>query len=194
MTRFGLAWLLLLLALPAQAQEVARIEGQAGQLASGRMALNQAAGAGNAQANQMALAWSESGIGQADAQSMQAVTPGDRTRSAQAGIDGGAFQGVQGVLSINQVAGSGNAQANLFVVDQGAMPAWVVDDTALAQAVGAPPAEGAGTPPTAAREARIDAGAFSGSTGVIQVNQGAGVGNAATNAIVLHLPLQGGTP
>lgn len=186
--------LVLVLALPAQAQEAASIEGQAGRQASGRMALNQAAGNGNAQANQMALAWSDAGTSRADARAAQTVSAGDRSRDARAGIEGGAFHGYQGVLSINQVAGSGNAQANLFVVDQGAVPARLVDDLALAQAVGAQPTEGAGTSPAAAREARIDAGAFSGSTGVIQVNQGAGVGNAATNAIVLHLPVQGGTP
>ena len=35
------------------------------------------------------------------------------------------------------------------------LPALAVDDMALAQAVGASPAEGAGTPPTAARDALV---------------------------------------
>ena len=68
------------------------------------------------------------------------------------------------------------------------------DDATLAQTVAmvAAPTEGAGSAPEVTREARIDANAFRGASGVLQVNQSAGVGNSATNAVVVRLPATAG--
>ena len=179
------------------------IEGAAVTGAQGRIAVNQAAGTGNAQANLGALATSDGGLGLVGVHAAQqpgATTPAMRERDAAARIQHGAFSGSQGVLSVNQVAGSGNAQANLFMVGQG--PQGVVaagvhgiagiDDAALADVAGdANSTEGA-VVPSWRREAVIADDAFRGSQGVVQVNQTAGVGNSSTNAIVLQLP--GGTP
>ena len=200
--------ILLLVSAPAWASDdtpldQAVIEGAAVSGAQGRIAVNQAAGTGNAQANLGALATSDGGLGLVGVHAAQkpgATSPALRERDAAAHIQHGAFSGSQGVLSVNQIAGSGNAQANLFMVGQG--PQGVVaagvhgisgiDDAALADVAGdANTTEGA-VVPSWRREAVIADDAFRGSQGVVQVNQTAGVGNSSTNAIVLQLP--GGTP
>ena len=200
--------ILLLVSGPAWASDdtpldQAVIEGAAVSGAQGRIAVNQAAGTGNAQANLGALATSDGGLGLVGVHAAQkpgAASPALRERDAAARIQHGAFSGSQGVLSVNQIAGSGNAQANLFMVGQG--PQGVVaagvhgisgiDDAALADVAGdANTTEGA-VVPSWRREAVIADDAFRGSQGVVQVNQTAGVGNSSTNAIVLQLP--GGTP
>ena len=200
--------ILLLVSGPAWASDdtpidQAVIEGAAVSGAQGRIAVNQAAGTGNAQANLGALATSDGGLGLVGVHAAQkpgATSPALRERDAAAHIQHGAFSGSQGVLSVNQIAGSGNAQANLFMVGQG--PQGVVaagvhgisgiDDAALADVAGdANTTEGA-VVPSWRREAVIADDAFRGSQGVVQVNQTAGVGNSSTNAIVLQLP--GGTP
>ena len=200
--------ILLLVSGPAWASDdtpldQAVIEGAAVSGAQGRIAVNQAAGTGNAQANLGALATSDGGLGLVGVHAAQKpgeTSPALRERDAAARIQHGAFSGSQGVLSVNQIAGSGNAQANLFMVGQG--PQGVVaagvhgisgiDDAALADVAGdANTTEGA-VVPSWRREAVIADDAFRGSQGVVQVNQTAGVGNSSTNAIVLQLP--GGTP
>ena len=200
--------ILLLVSGPAWASDdtpldQAVIEGAAVSGAQGRIAVNQAAGTGNAQANLGALATSDGGLGLVGVHAAQkpgATSPALRERDAAAHIQHGAFSGSQGVLSVNQIAGSGNAQANLFMVGQGpqgAVAAGVhgitgIDDAALADVAGdANTTEGA-VVPSWRREAVIADDAFRGSQGVVQVNQTAGVGNSSTNAIVLQLP--GGTP
>ena len=200
--------ILLLVSGPAWASDdtpldQAVIEGAAVSGAQGRIAVNQAAGTGNAQANLGALATSDGGLGLVGVHAAQkpgATSPALRERDAAAHIQHGAFSGSQGVLSVNQIAGSGNAQANLFMVGQGpqgAVAAGVhgitgIDDAALADVAGdANSTEGA-VVPSWRREAVIADDAFRGSQGVVQVNQTAGVGNSSTNAIVLQLP--GGTP
>ncbi|OHE84009.1 MAG: hypothetical protein A2579_08415 [Lysobacterales bacterium RIFOXYD1_FULL_69_11] len=200
--------ILLLVSTPAWASDdapsdQATVDGTAARGAQGRIAVNQAAGTGNAQANLGAIASSDGGLGIVGVHAAQhpgATAPALRERDAAAHIQGGAFSGTQGVLSVNQIAGSGNAQANLFMVGQG--PQGVVaagvhgitgiDDAALADVAGdANTTEGA-VAPSWRREAVIADDAFRGSQGVVQVNQTAGVGNSSTNAIVLQLP--GGTP
>ena len=178
----------------------ATVDGAAARGAQGRIAVNQAAGAGNAQVNLGAIASSDGGLGVVGVHALQRPGAGVRERDAAARIHDRAFASSQGVLSVNQVAGSGNAQANLFMVGQG--PQGVVaagvhgitgiDDAALADVAGdANTTEGA-VVPSWRREAVIADDAFRGSQGVVQVNQTAGVGNSSTNAIVLQLP--GGTP
>lgn len=160
--------------------------------ASGRVAVNQAAGAGNAQANLAAIANGAS-FEQARVDARQATLAGDRSRAARAHIGTDAFAQSSGLLSVNQAAGSGNAQLNLFALGGHASAAAAqqvsdaLDDRALSSVTGDNAGRPIGTAPPA-RDARIDAGAFRGSAGVVQVNQTAGVGNASVNAIVLQLP------
>ena len=181
------------------AEDRARIGEGVGHDVRGRIAVNQAAGSGNAQTNLAAIAFSAGGTGLVDMRASQhPATAVDRSRAAHAQIDDAAFAGSHGVLSINQVAGSGNAQANLFGIGQypldgtpGASAIDGLDDAALAAVAGDTPSGSTDTT-VRIRQARIADEAFRGSQGVVQVNQTAGVGNLSTNAIVLQLP--GGTP
>ena len=177
-----------------QADDTARLGAGVMQNNSGRIAANQVAGQGNAQANAAAIAFSGSGIALADASVGQVAQQpaGARARSAQAVMGAGALAGSNGLLSFNQVAGSGNTQTNLFVLESGPIAA-TVDDGALAQNAGTQPPEWTGESPASRREARIDAGVLAGSTGVVQVNQSAGVGNSVANVIALSLSGAGGS-
>lgn len=183
------------LALPAfaQNQDQAFIGENAGAGSQGRIAVNQAAGAGNAQANLAAFAHAQNGIGLADTYSRQRATPAQRAAAASATIDGSAFDGTSGALSLNQAAGSSNLQLNTVAIGAGGFQLTHADDAALAEetAVAGTSTEGTATA-TPERRALIDMDAFRGSQGVVQVNQTAGVGNLSTNAIVLQLP--GSTP
>lgn len=194
-----------LLALPAYAQnqdaqgqntpgqDQALIGDHAGSGSQGRIAVNQAAGVGNAQANLAAFARAENGLGLADTHSLQKASPAQRAAAASATIQGSAFNDSSGALSLNQVAGSSNLQLNTIAIGTGGVLLLAsADDAALAETTGsAPSTEGAATA-TPDRRALIDPDALRGSQGVVQVNQTAGVGNLSTNAIVLQLP--GGTP
>jgi hypothetical protein len=178
------------------------VERGAGRDAHGRVAVNVAAGAGNAQANLAAIAVSDGGLAIPDARVLQRPQSGGREAHARARIERGAFGDGDGLLSINQVAGSGNAQANVFLlgnvpadVDALALPGAVAPlaaDTELAATQGDPNPSDLQHAPAWRREAVIADDAFRGRQGVLQVNQTAGVGNNSANAIVIQLP--GGSP
>lgn len=198
MTRaIGLAMLCLCapLALAQTPRDRADIDAGTATHATGRIAVNQAAGTGNAQANLAAIAVGDASAAHVDA--MQGAQVGDQrgvhSRAARAHIGVGAFADGSGLLSVNQAAGSGNAQLNLFALGAGASASAgqqvrdVLDDRALSTVTGDTAGRPPGTPPPT-REARIDAGAFHGASGVVQINQTAGAGNASVNAIVLQLP------
>lgn len=182
------------LALPAvaQHQDQAFIGDNAGAGSQGRIAVNQAAGTGNAQANLAAFAHAQNGVGLADTSSRQGATPAQRAAAASATIDGSAFDGTRGALSLNQAAGSSNLQLNTIAIGTGGFQLTHADDAALAETAAADTSTEGTATATPDRRALIDIGAFRGSQGVVQVNQTAGVGNLSTNAIVLQLP--GSTP
>lgn len=178
----------------------AHIGDDAGRNAGGRIAINQAAGAGNVQANVAAVALTPDGHSLIGLQSRQAVLTGVAERDASARIDGRALRGSDGLLSVNQAAGAGNAQANLIGIGQGgtglaglvlAQGVAGLEDAALASIAGDAPADDTSSAPPL-REAVIAGGALRESRGVVQINQTAGVGNRSANAIVLLLP--GGPP
>lgn len=165
--------------------------GDAGRGLDGRAAINQAAGQGNAQANQAALALTPDGVALATAsahQRLERPDPVAAARNAQARIDAGAFAGASGLLQLNQSAGAGNAQLNQFALARGGMSAAALDDAALAQIAGPPSAPLENRRAPSLRDAAIADDAFRGGHGVLQLNQTAGAGNASVNAIVLRLP------
>ncbi|WP_363799686.1 hypothetical protein ABU614_05915 [Lysobacter firmicutimachus] len=179
---------------PAPARDQARIEAGAAQRLQGRAAVNQAAGSGQMQANLATIAHASDGLALADAQlSQHGVAGAASVRDAVAHIAAGAFADAHGLLSVNQSAGAGNAQANLFAVSRGGMVSGL-DDAVLADVAGAAsaPADAAAASSSPLREASIAEGAFHGGQGVLQLNQTAGADNASANAIVLRLP--GGLP
>ena len=101
-------------------------------------------------------------------------------------IGPGAFVGARGVIAVNQASGVGNAQVNTVVLAAGASLASVTDGQLAAVSPRPGPAAGPATP--TGRKALIDPGAFHGTSGVVQVNQTAGLGNATGNAFVLQTP------
>lgn len=196
----------LALALPAMATESpaaagrdqVRIEGQVAAGMRGAAAMNLAAGVGNAQANVRALGQATQATVVVHALQHVDTSRVDAGRDAQAVIAGGALADFHGVLGLNQAAGGANAQANVLAVGIGAGDLALgigqqVDNAALAAtAANAGLAPATDAPAMPLREARIEPGAIGGASGVLQINQSAGVGNASANAIVLQLP--GSTP
>lgn len=188
-------WVMLPALAPSHAQSAratAVIDAGVGRATGGRIAINQAAGIGNAQINLAGIALSERGSAHVQLHATQATpTLASRNTPALARIGTQAFANTDGVLSLNQSAGYANRQRNLIAIgvstDIGA-----ADDAALAGTTGAAIEPGTTTVSPLHRQAVIADGAFEGSRGVVQVNQTAGVGNSTTNALVLQLP--GGTP
>jgi hypothetical protein len=101
-------------------------------------------------------------------------------------VGAGAFSGARGVITLNQASGVGNSQVNSVVLAAGASLTLVTDGQLAA--VSPRPGPAAGPAPTTGRTALIDPGAFHGTSGVVQVNQTAGLGNATGNAFVLQTP------
>nr|WP_311527611.1 hypothetical protein [uncultured Ralstonia sp.] len=157
---------------------------------TGRVAVNQASGAGNAQANLAALS-----TDQASVVSSQIVGRAWSALSASSRLAGGAFNGAAGLVSINQASGAGNAQVNIAaiapnasVVQQQFHHIEPLADSALSGAAvqsrrqdAAPAAEGR-------QDASIASTALRNTSGVVQVNQAAGTGNVLSNVFVLRPP------
>lgn len=174
---------------PAAGSDRARIDDGVAANATGRISVNQAAGTGNAQVNAAAIAQGVDGIAAMHV-SQQARTP-EQAAARQARADiGAAFQGVAGMVSVNQAAGSANLQGNLVVIAGGAeLP--VVPDAMLAATTAMTGNNDLPVSRTDPPMVSIADGAFRGAQGLVQVNQSAGVGNRSTNIFVLRLP--GGT-
>ena len=196
MRRASVVMTLLLLAPAAfaQSRDDSRIDGNAAADVSGVASLNVAAGVGNAQTNLRAIAIGDASLAMAFGAQAVDTTGADLSRDARATIGGGALGNATGVIGVNQIAGQANAQANLVAIGTaaGVTFAQSVDESALAATAAPTSTTTTSSTPVGVREARIDAGAIAAPTGVLQINQTAGVGNASANAIVLQLP--GGTP
>jgi hypothetical protein len=98
-------------------------------------------------------------------------------------ISDDAFAGARGVITVNQVAGSHNAQINAVVIAAG--PVVLGSDALLvAQRPGAS-ARGAGTASRSVSD--ISGNAFRSASGIVQINQIAGGGNVVHNAFSLRV-------
>lgn len=196
MSRTLLAVALVCMALPARAQQGPVVTDQAAWIgddavshASGRIAVNQASGVGNAQANIAVIALSPEGVAFADVDARQQAAPASGLINARAVIDGAAFSNSHGVMSVNQAAGASNLQLNIIAIGSaGAIEIARASDAALASTAPAGTSTEGTVTVVTERRAVIDLDAFRGIQGVVQVNQTAGVGNLSTNAIVLQLP------
>ncbi|WP_434610857.1 adhesin [Pseudomonas sp. R1-7] len=153
---------------------------------SGNFNVNQAAGDQIQQTNTRAIA-----IG-TDAQATTVVrqrldTPANPSMNASARIGGSSFTNGNGVLGVNQSAGANNQMANVMRVGISALP-QSMDDSALSQQnVALVPNSGATDTPTGSRQVATSDQAFTGSRGVIQVNQSAGVGNRMANTLSIRV-------
>jgi len=152
----------------------------------GNFSVNQAAGDQQQQANVRAIAiGTQAGATTSVRQSI--TTPANPSMDATANIGGTSFSHGSGVLGVNQSAGANNQMANALRISIGAAP-QAIDDSALSQQnVALLPNSGATGSPNGSRQIVTSDQAFTGSRGVIQVNQSAGVGNRMANTLSIRV-------
>ncbi len=103
-------------------QATARIGGNALSGASGIVSINQASGSANAELNSVTAVLAAQGIREASDEAMaspaalasagEQYAVRDPRASRKVGVDASALRGFDGVLQLNQIAGSGNATEN----------------------------------------------------------------------------------
>jgi hypothetical protein len=99
-----------------------------------------------------------------------------------------AFQSSSGIVSINQAAGSGTAEANLVRIGYGVtMP---LDTRVLQQVVGSASQASIQGDSNGIRTDIIGEHAFENSKGIVQVNQSAGVANVVSNNLAINVNMQ----
>lgn len=164
------------------------IDGNALSGVNGAVGVNVAAGDANLQANSAAITISPGGTARTTITSLQRTALGQNNAPdiSVAGIRDGAFSNSSGILSINQVSGASNAQANGFSFGIGIE---VITDADLAQTITgyANDSTISGADKPGVRIADIEATAFENSRGIVQVNQTAGSGNATKNNFALRI-------
>jgi hypothetical protein len=178
----------------ASAQSVSLSEIGAGALAGtrGNVAANISSGAGNAQSRLAVIAV---GAQQANADiraSHQTESHGNTLQvvgNAHAVIGAGAFAGSTGILAVHQASGNGNAQANLVGISAAPVAEVTIDYLANVHATRSLGSTDGKTVARASgeRSAVVADSAFTGATGIVQVNQLAGSGNTAANAFALSV-------
>ncbi|WP_458767005.1 hypothetical protein [Cupriavidus basilensis] len=181
---------LMLACLPLHAQvqgaatDSTRIDAGALTGVAGRAAVNLAAGSGNAQSNQAAIA-----NGSADVRSQQHAGADAPATGAVSQIGGGAFANGSGLLSANVASGNGNVQINAAVLAPAAsVKIEAISDGLLAAESARGSRPGSAGHATGPREAVIQPDAYRNATGLVQLNQTAGSGNVSSNVFVLRPP------
>jgi len=132
----------------------------------------------------------ERGRGVARTNVVQSVDVGNVTVPdlSVAKIGGEAFSGASGAIGINQASGAANAQANNVAIAFG-VGAEVTAETDLAQTVTGEPLKAPVSGGEQQRHASVADTAFSGTRGIVQLNQSAGVGNATGNNFALRFQM-----
>lgn len=179
--------LLIILAVSglAQADDAARIDASAAGY-QGNLSVNQAAGDLQQQANMRLISLSGAGASANTIhQAIDRLPAGSAARNTAASIDGNAFSSGSGALGVNQAAGLGNQQANVLSVTLLAAP-QNLDDSVLAQSVTRAD-EAFSAIPVGERRAEMSNEAFSGSRGVVQLNQSSGIGNRTANHLSIRV-------
>ncbi len=171
-----------------------RIDGNALNGARGSIAINQAAGDINLQANLRSIAVGTHAVADVIAIQQQTDNHANAPIHASAVIGGRALQGAGGIASINQASGSGNTELNAVSValaQQGIREASddFLSATGIASAVGAHTVNEPGDNATHTRKVGVEATALQGFEGVLQLNQVAGMANATENR--LQVTVQG---
>ncbi|WP_407353419.1 hypothetical protein [Luteimonas sp. R10] len=121
-------------AFDAPTQATAVIGGRAFAGASGLASINQASGSGNAELNAVAVTLAQQGIREASDEQLSSpalASAGLQRLSSQGGaetagrkvaVEASALRGFEGVLQLNQIAGSGNATDNQLVLSVQTVP------------------------------------------------------------------------
>ena len=173
---------LLLLALLGSASAMAdnnAVINNSGKDYRGNLSINQAAGNQQQQANNRAIALG----GQATTVNIQRLDGQvDPSLNAKAAIQGASFTNGNGMLGVNQAAGANNQTVNAVRISVNPGP-QSIDDSVLLQQNTTQLTDSGLTPTTGSRQVVTSDQAFTGSRGVIQVNQSAGVGNRVANTL-----------
>ena len=152
----------------------------------GNVTLNQAAGDQQQQVNVRAVAIG-TGAKTSTTVTQKITTPADPSLNAKAAIGGNSFSNGSGVIGINQSAGANNQMVNAVRVGISAQPQGI-DDSALSQQnVALLPDSGSASPASGSRQIVNSDQAFTGSRGVVQLNQSAGVGNRMANTLNIRV-------
>ncbi|MDY7560306.1 adhesin [Pseudomonas sp. 10B1] len=157
-----------------------------GQSYQGNFSVNQAAGDQTQQVNGRVIA-----IGTQARTSgqyrQQLSTRADPARDARSTIEGNAFSNGDGILGVNQSSGANNQQINAVRLSVSVQP-QSIDDSALSQQNVAL-LQGSGSPEHSPgnRQVATSDQAFTGSRGVVQLNQSAGVGNQSVNTLSVRV-------
>ena len=171
--------LALLAAAPVFADNTAVIN-NSGQQYEGVVSINQAAGNQQQMSNSRAIALG----GQATNVNIQRQNGSvDPSLNAKAAIHGTSFTNGNGVLGINQSAGANNQSVNAVRISINPGPQSIDDSVLLQQNTTTLATDSGLTPTTGSRQVVTSDQAFTGSRGVIQVNQSAGVGNRVANTL-----------
>jgi hypothetical protein len=152
----------------------------------GNVGVNQAAGDFQQQANARAIAIGHGAS--ATTQIRQRLrTAVDPSIDAQTSIQGDSFSRGNGVLGVNQSAGASNQQANALRISTSEQPQSIDDSVLMQQNVAllnnSDPTDSA----PGYRQVTTSDQAFTGSRGVIQLNQSAGVGNRMANTLSVRV-------
>ncbi|WP_240324448.1 hypothetical protein [Trinickia diaoshuihuensis] len=153
---------------------------------TGVMSVNEAAGLNNAQSNQAAIEMAP--IGAADIGIAQRAAANARVPSATAGIEDGAFSNVSGVVMVNQTAGAANLQRNSVVIGAAATGVESVSDSVLSAASPKQGRMDATAMAQGERAVHVGNDVLKNASGIAQINQTAGAGNATANSFVLRPP------
>ncbi|WDU65309.1 adhesin [Pseudomonas poae] len=174
---------LLILALLGSAAAMAddtAVINNSGRDYNGNVMINQAAGNQQQTANNRSVALG----GKATTLNIQNMNGKvDPSLNAKAAIEGNSFTNGNGMVGINQSAGANNQLVNAVRISVNPAP-QSIDDSVLVQQNTTTLATDSGlTPTTGSRQVVTSDQAFTGSRGVIQVNQSAGVGNRVANTL-----------
>jgi len=160
--------------------------GSSAQGYKGNLSINQAAGDQQQQNNSRAIAIGHEA--QATTHIIQRIdTPASRAVDASASISGNAFSNGSGVLGLNQSAGAGTQQANAVRISISAVPQSIDDSVLLQQNVALSNSSDPTGQAPGSRQVSTSDQAFSGSRGVVQLNQSAGVGNRMANTLSVRV-------
>ena len=152
----------------------------------GNFNVNQAAGDQQQQTNVRAIAIGTE-AGATTIVNQRLNTPANPSMNATATIGGTSFSNGNGVLGVNQSAGANTQQANALSITLSAQPQSIDDSVLLQQNVALINSSDPSDSSPGYRQVTTGDQAFTGSRGVIQLNQSAGVGNQTANTLSVRV-------
>ena len=154
--------------------------------AMGVVAVNEASGLDNVQANQGVLMNGPAPLNLTG--SVQSASADARTTAAKSDIGSNAFSNTSGLIEVNQSAGVANLQRNSAVIGSAPVEGEIVADGVLSATTAKNGGTGVSGENHSAREVSIGPDALKNVSGIVQINQAAGTGNVSSNSFVLRPP------